>query len=99
MEYLRPDELQAFYDALDLKTPYRFKTPNLYVVGEKDPAKTITWADIDAMTETQMKALISGFKKIGVLPVDFPDYPNIKYKADGSWNSAWQTFAKSGGPA
>ena len=98
MEYLRPDQLQAIYGAFGFATPYRWQTPNLYVVGQKDPTKTITWADIDAMTETQLKGLISGFKKIGVLPAGFPDYPNIKYKADGSWNSNWQDFAKSGGP-
>jgi hypothetical protein len=51
------------------------------------------------MTETQLKGLIGGLKKIGVLPTSFPNYPNIKYKADGSWNSNWQDFAKSGGPA
>jgi hypothetical protein len=95
MEYLRPEELQAVYDMLDLKTPYHVKTPNLYVVGEKNPDKPVTWADIDAMTETQMKALIKAFKLTGALPSNFPDYPDIKYKVDGSWNSNWETYAKS----
>jgi hypothetical protein len=95
MEYLRPEELQAVYDAMDIKTPYHVNTPNLYVVGEKDPNKQVTWADIDAMTETQMKALIYALKQMGALPVEFPDYPNIKYKADGSWNPNWQIYAKS----
>ena len=99
MEYLRPDELQTLYNAFGFNTPYRWVTPNLYTVGAKDPNKTVTWADIDAMTETQLKGLISGLKKIGVLQASFPDYPNIKYKADGSWNSNWQAIAKSGGLA
>jgi hypothetical protein len=47
------------------------------------------------MTETQMKTLISALKKIKVLPETFPDYPNIKYKADGTWNSCWEQYAKS----
>jgi hypothetical protein len=95
MEYLRPDELQAVYDAFNLKTPYHYKTPNLFVVGEKDPSKPFTWADADAMEETRMKALISGLKKLNVLPSDFPDYPNIKYNSDGSWNGKWLEYAKS----
>lgn len=95
MEYLRPEELQAIYNALGLNTPYHVNTPNLYVVGEKDPNKQVTWADIDAMTETQMKALIYALKKTGALPADFPDYPDIKYKADGSWNPNWLSIAKS----
>lgn len=94
-DYLRPDELQEVYDALGLNTPYRWKTPNLYVVGEKDPNSTVKWADIDAMTETQMKALIYGLKKLGILHHNFPDYPNIKYRADGSWNPGWKDYAKS----
>jgi hypothetical protein len=95
MEYLRPDELQAVYDAFNLKTPYHYKTPNLFVVGEKDPSKPFTWADADAMEETRMKALISGLKILNVLPSDFPDYPNIKYNSDGSWNGKWLEYAKS----
>ena len=94
-EYLRPPELQALYDAFGFKTPYNWQTPNLYTAGIKNPTGLVTWADIDAMTETQLKGLISGLKKISVLPADFPDYPNIKYKADGTWNSAWQSVAKS----
>jgi hypothetical protein len=97
VEYLRPDELQAIYDEFGIQTPYRWETPNLFVVGRKDPNKTLTWADVDAMEETRMKALISGLKKIGSLPSNFPNYPNIKYNSDGSWNSNWQAFAKSGG--
>jgi len=95
IEYLRPEELQAVYDAFDIKTPYHWKTPNLYVVGEKEPAKTLTWADIDAITETQMKALIRGLKKLMILPENFPDYPDIKYNSDGSWNPSWEEYAKS----
>jgi hypothetical protein len=94
-EYLRPTDLQAVYDAMDLKTPYNWQTPNLYVVGKKDPNKQVTWGDIDAMTETQMKALIHALKTTGALPVDFPDYPNIKYNANGTWNPLWQVYAKS----
>jgi len=94
-EYLRPDELQALYDEFGFKTPYRWQTPNLFTAGQKNPIKTPTWADIDAMEETRMKGLVSALKKIGVLPSTFPDYPNIKYNADGSWNSDWQTYAKS----
>lgn len=95
MEYLRPEELQEIYTAFGIKTPYHVNTPNLFVVGEKSPAKTLTWADIDAMEETRMKALIIGLKKIGVLPTAFPVYPNIKYNGDGSYNSNWLDIAKS----
>lgn len=97
MEYLRPEELQALYDEFGLKTPYWWETPNLFVAGKKDPNKQVTWADIDAMEETRMKALVSGLKKVGALPTDFPDYMNIKYKSDGTWNANWQSVAKSGG--
>jgi hypothetical protein len=94
-EYLRPEELQALYDQFGILTPYNWETPNLFTAGKKDPAKTVTWADIDAMTETQLKALISALKKVGSLPGNFPDYPNIKYKADGTWNNNWVNIAKS----
>jgi len=92
MEYIRPDELQAVYDAFGITTPYNWATPNLYVVGKKDPNKTITWADVDALTETQMKMLVKIFREMGK---QLPNYPNIKYNNDGSWNSNWQNYAKS----
>jgi hypothetical protein len=95
MEYLRPNELQAVYDIFGINTPYNEKLPNLYVVGKKDPSKAITWADMDALTETQMKALIKGMKKVGALPVNFPEYPNIKYDNLGNYLNNWQIYAKS----
>jgi len=95
MEYNRPTDLQTVYDALGINTPYHVKTPNLFIVGEKEPNKLLTWADVDAMEETRMKALIKGLKTSGLLPSEFPDYPNIKYNADGSWNNDWGTYAKS----
>lgn len=91
-DYLRPNELQAVYDAFGILTPYHHRTPNLYVVGQKDPVKPITWADMDAFTETQMKMLITIFKNMGI---NLPPYPNIKYKADGSWNADWVSVANS----
>lgn len=95
MEYLRPIALQLTYDALGWKTPYNAATPNLPVAGTKDPAKLISWADFDAVLETIMKGLIKALKDSGALATTFPDYPNIKYKADGTWNSGWQEIAKS----
>jgi hypothetical protein len=95
VNYLRPDELQAVYDAFGIKTPYRWQTPNLYTAAQKNPSGLVTWADMDALTETQMKAIISGMKKLGIFPASFPDWPNIKYNADGSWNNNWPVYAKS----
>jgi hypothetical protein len=94
-EYLRPNELQAVYDALGLKAPYHYQTPNLFVVGEKDPNRLVTWADMDAVEEQRMKALIKGFKTVGALPATFPEWPNIKYDAEGKWISNWLDYAKS----
>ena len=95
MNYKRPIDLQAVYDALGIDTPYHVDTPNLFVVGKKEPNKLLTWADVDAMEETRIKSLIKALKYCEALPIDFPDYPNIKYNADGSWNSNWVNIAKS----
>jgi len=92
MEYLRPDELQAVCDFFGIKFPYNENLPNTFVAGRKDPNKMITWADLDAMEETKFKTLISAFKKMGLA---VPDYPNIKYNSDGTWNSNWQLYARS----
>ena len=93
LEYNRPIDLQLVYDALGWKFPYNWKTPNLPVVGEKNPDGIVKWADIDAMSETQYKAIIYALKKSGALPQDFPDYPDIKY-INGVWNVNWQEKAK-----
>lgn len=93
MEYNRPFDLQFVYDAFDWKFPYNWTLPNLPVVGEKNPDGIVKWADIDAMSETQYKALIYALKKSGALPSSFPDYPDIKY-INGIWNINWQVKAK-----
>lgn len=84
--YKRPEQLQLFYDEVGWVRPYNENLPNLPIVGRKDSTTNITWADLDAVIESLIKAL-------------FPDknYPNIKYDSNGNWVSNWLTYAKSGG--
>ena len=93
--YKRPKDLQDFYDAAGLKTPYHESQPNLPIVGRKNPQDSIRWSDLDAVLENLFKGLFGALKKAGVLPEDFPRYPNIKYSTDGDYLSNWADYAKS----
>jgi len=96
MTYLRPIAQQLFYEAMGWDDkPYHENTPSLPIVGRKDANAKLSWADYDAVTETILKGLVKALKDNLVLADDFPDPMNIKYKADGSWNSDWETIAKS----
>lgn len=84
--YKRPEQLQLFYDEVGWVRPYNENLPNLPIVGKKNPSQNITWADLDAVMESLIKAMFAD-----------KNYPNIKYDDNGNWVSNWLTYAKSGG--